>query len=371
MSEPALRALCVTSHPDRPETETFIGLRAAGIDLHVRCAPDALQLGRLQTAGVPVEPLRFERKLDRAAIASIRADLDALQPDILHLFDNRTVFNGLIAARGRRVRIITYRGIVGNVSYLSPMSWMRYLNPRVDRIVCVAEAVRQYFLDMHLLWIRLPPEKVVTIHKGHDLGWYRDRPVDRAGLGIPDAAFVVGCVANWRPRKGVEVLIEACRALPPDAPIHLLLVGNMENPDLQAKIDSSPYRDRIHVLGFRKDAPAVIAACDAAVLPSVKREGLPKTVIEAMAYGVPPVVTDCGGSPELVVDGVSGFVVPVRDPEALAGAINELYADAELRARLGQGARERIASTFRIEDTVARTLELYRDLVPVRAALSR
>ena len=105
------------------------------------------------------------------------------------------------------------------------------------------------------------------------------------------------------------------------------------------------------------------------MLPSVKREGLPKTVIEAMAYGVPPVVTDCGGSPELVADGVSGFVVPVRDPVALARAINELYADAGLRARLGQGARERIASAFRIEDTVARTLDLYRGLVPARAAL--
>jgi glycosyltransferase involved in cell wall biosynthesis len=260
------------------------------------------------------------------------------------------------------VKIVTYRGIVGNESFLNPFSWMRYLNPRVDRIVCVAEAVRRYFIEMRLLGLKVPIEKVVTIYKGHDLSWYRDTPVDRRALGIPTDSFVVGCVANWRPRKGVEVLLEACRSLPPDASIHVLLVGNMDSPGLKARIDASPYRNRIHVLGFRADAPAVIAACDAAVLPSIKREGLPKTVIEAMAYGVPPIVTDCGGSPELVVDGVSGLVVPVRDPVAISHAIRTLYEDAALRARLGRAARERIRDDFRIEDTVARTLALYRDL---------
>jgi glycosyltransferase involved in cell wall biosynthesis len=83
-----------------------------------------------------------------------------------------------------------------------------------------------------------------------------------------------------------------------------------------------------------------------------------------MAYGVAPVVTDCGGSPELVVHGVSGLVVPVADAEALAAAIRELYDDAALRARLGTAARERIGTAFRIEDTIAKTLALYRSLVP-------
>jgi glycosyltransferase involved in cell wall biosynthesis len=73
-------------------------------------------------------------------------------------------------------------------------------------------------------------------------------------------------------------------------------------------------------------------------------------------------VTDCGGSPELVVDGVSGLVVPVRDPLAIGRAIRKLYEDAGLRARLGRAARERIRNDFRIEDTIARTLALYRSL---------
>jgi glycosyltransferase involved in cell wall biosynthesis len=86
-------------------------------------------------------------------------------------------------------------------------------------------------------------------------------------------------------------------------------------------------------------------------------------LIEAMAYGVAPVVTDCGGSPELVQHGLSGLVVPVADAGALAAAIRMLRDDAALRARLGAAARERIARDFRIEDTIAKTLALYRSLV--------
>jgi len=82
-----------------------------------------------------------------------------------------------------------------------------------------------------------------------------------------------------------------------------------------------------------------------------------------MAYGVAPVVTDCGGSPEIVVDGECGLVVPVRDAGALARAIARLYEDAALRKRFGTAARARIGSEFRIERTIEQTLALYRELV--------
>ncbi len=123
------------------------------------------------------------------------------------------------------------------------------------------------------------------------------------------------------------------------------------------------------MLGYRSDAPALTAACDVFVLPSTKREGLARSLIEAMAYGIAPVVTDCGGSPELVVQGVSGLVVPVADAEALAAAIRTLHDDAALRARLGRAARERIGRDFRIEDTIAKTYALYASLAAERSGI--
>jgi glycosyltransferase involved in cell wall biosynthesis len=328
----------------------------------VLCSPHARQYRRLVDAGVPVTPFEIARRFDRKAIERIRIELRARRYDIIHLFNNKAVLHGLIAARGFPIKIVVYRGIVGNVSVLSPFSWLRYLNPRVDRIVCVAEAVRRYFLSLHLFGWRLPPEKVVTIYKGHDLAWYREPPADLAALGVPSGAFAVCCVANWRPRKGVEVLLEAFALLPPEKPIHLVLAGDMRNATLEKAIAAHPYRDRIHLLGVRTDAPAVAAACNVAVLPALRREGLPKTVIEAMAYGVPTIVTDIGGSPELVEHEISGIVIPPGDRAALANAILRLERDRELALELGRRGRERIRHDFSIQATIARTAALYREL---------
>ncbi len=138
----------------------------------------------------------------------------------------------------------------------------------------------------------------------------------------------------------------------------------MDDRRLTKKIEASPAAGRIHRIGHRSDAPAVAASCDVFSLPSTKREGLARAIIEAMAYRVPPVVTDCGGSPELVVDAECGYVVPIENARALADAFEKLYREPELRRRMGEAARERIGTHFRNEDTVRETIALYQQLVP-------
>ncbi len=361
-----IKTLCITEDADRPTTATFIGLVQAGVDVTVMCPPASDRRAALTEAGVRVLDLPLRKRVDRAGIAELRAELARGGYDILHLFSNKAVQNGLIASRGLPVKIVAYRGIVGNVSFFNPVSWQRFLNPRIDRIVCVANAVRDYFLSMRPAFLRVPPEKLVTIHKGHSLDWYRAAPADLRGVGVPPGSFVIGCVANYRPRKGIELLVDAFRELPAEWHAHLLLIGGgMDTPALTKRIAASPMAANIHVLGYRKDSPALTAACDVFALASTKREGLARSLIEAMAYGIAPVVTDCGGSPEVVVDGVSGIVVPVRDVPALAGALKRLHDDVSLRQRIGAAARERIRNAFRIEDTIAKTLELYSSLVRI------
>lgn len=339
----------------------FIGMHRAGVAVTVVCPPEHPHYPLLAAERIPVVDIRFRRNFDRAAIARVREELVRGAYDIVHTFNNKAISNVLLAARDLPVKIVAYRGIVGAVGFLDPMSWMRYLNPRIDRIVCVAEAIRQHFLNMRPKFLRMPAERPVTIHKGHKLEWYAEEPLDLTTVGVPREAFVVGCVANYRPRKGIEVLVEAMEQLPTD--VHLLLIGRMEAERLTRRIERSPAKARIHRTGFRQDAPALAAACDAFCLPSTRREGLSRAIIEAMAYGVPPVVTDSGGSPELVVDRVSGLVVAANDGRALAHAIERLYRDGEFRARLGRAARDRIATDFRNEDTVQKTIALYESLL--------
>ena len=358
-----IKVLCVIEDADRPTVATFIGMHRAGIDLTVVCPRARKSNAELTEAGVAVLDIELRSRFDSAGTRLLRDELRRGQYDILHVFNNKGLQNGLVASRGIDIRVVAYRGIVGNVSFFDPISWRRFLNPRIDRIVCVADAVRNYFLKMRPAFLRLPAERLVTIYKGHSLDWYTDAPADLTEFGVPPEAFVIGCVANVRPRKGIEFLVDAMAELPGDWQPHLLLVGHMDAPYLDKRIAMSPAADRIHKTGHRVDAPSLSAACDVFVLPSIRREGLARALIEAMAYGVPPIVTDCGGSPELVVDGASGFVVPVRDSRAISHAIRRLHEDPALCERIGRAARRRIGDAFRIEDTIEQTMALYRTLV--------
>lgn len=357
-----MKALWITSHKDtlnsiRPEAETLLGLARAGIECEIMTQGDSAYRPAMEAAGIRVIDFVPKHKFDRRAVNTIRDALIAGKHDILHLFNNKAVANGVMAARKLPVKVISYRGQTGNIHRYDPVCWLTHLNPRIDRVVAVANAVRD---DLRAL--RSDPENVVTIYKGHDLAWYRDRPADLSEFGIPAGAFTVGAVANYRPRKGIEVLIEATHHLPAHAPVHLLLVGaDMDKPKLRSLIGDSPMRERIHVAGFRPDACALIAACQASILASTKREGLPKTVIEAMVFGVPTVVTDTGGSAELVVDRETGFVVPPGDAPALARAMQYLCEHPVEADAMGRKGRERIDRHFNIRSTIAETADLYQN----------
>jgi len=359
-----MRALCITGYSDRPETETLIGLHRAGVELVVLSPPGAPRLSRLKEAGLDVSELTMRHRVDFRAQAVISRKLREHKPEILHLFTNKAINNGLLASWGMPVKVIAYRGIVGNVSYYYPISYTTFLNPGVDRVVCVAEAVRDYFVSGSFLGLRWPASRFVTIHKGHDLSWYDAPASDLREFGIPEDAFVVACLANVRPRKGIEVLIRSARFLNRDLPIHFLLVGEgMDQPRILKEIEQSPLKERFHTAGYREDAPALMAACQVSVLPALRREGLPKSIIESMVYECAPIVTNTGGSPELVEEGISGFVVPPGDVEALAAAIERLALDPAKCREIGRNARTRIGEHFKIGTTIDKTLALYEELL--------
>jgi glycosyltransferase involved in cell wall biosynthesis len=117
-------------------------------------------------------------------------------------------------------------------------------------------------------------------------------------------------------------------------------------------------RDRVRFLGRRDDVPALLAAADALVLPSWQ-EGLPLVVLEAMAAGVPVVATSVGGTPEAVVDGETGLLVPPRDVPALTAAIDTLLDDPERARRLGEAGRRRVRERFDAAESTRRILGLY------------
>lgn len=360
----SIRVLVITEHSDLPETCQFIGLHQAGVQLQVICPTTAPHKQLLLDAGVKMTWLKLNNRVDRTGRATIQAELDEGNYDIVHVFNNKALQNTLPLIKHSPIKLVAYRGIVGNVSEFDPISWMTYLNPRVDKIVCVANAIRDYFNKLRFLWWQFPQDKAVTIYKGHDLSWYQKPAVPRSTLGVPEDVFLVGCIANERPRKGLPFLIDSlARIAETGLNIHLILIGSINGTKTMAKIAQSPMKENIHLTGYRTDAAQVLAACDACILPAIKREGLPKSIIEGMVHQVTPIVTNTGGSPELIEAGVSGLIIEAGSAQAISEAIEYLARNPRKNRNMGVAAQARIQRDFNITTTVEQTLELYRKLL--------
>jgi glycosyltransferase involved in cell wall biosynthesis len=347
-----MKVLCVFIQPDLVEAKLLCKLQSSGFEVQVFCESKAAYQELLNEAEIPIRHIALKSKLSLSAITAIRKVILTDKPDIVHAFSARALSNVLLATTGLKLRpkILAYRGVVGNVSRVDPTSWISYLNPKVDAVSCVSEAVNKYLAS-----VGVPKEKLHTIYKGHDVSWYQNesKEYSRGSLGITAETIVIGCVANMRPSKGIDVLFEAIEKLPQDLPVKFLLVGQMELP---GNLKDDP---RIIALGFKKQASALMNLFDIIVMPS-RTEGLPKALLEAMAQGVAPIVTYAGGIPEIVRDGVDGIIVPVGDSEKLAEEIKKLVSDPASISRFKVTAKERVMQKFSIEQTVEQTAALYR-----------
>jgi glycosyltransferase involved in cell wall biosynthesis len=359
-----IRVLCINGQSDPAETGSFIEMHRMGIDITVITWPGTVNHDALLAAGVPVIPYVLKWKISPPCIRLIRAELKRKQYDVLHMLDKRATMNGLMASIGIDIKLVAYRGIIGNLAYWSPQSWLYLLNPRLDRIICVCDAIRRYLLDLGMPGMRMRREVPVTIHKGHRPELYAGDAEDLKQFGIPDDTFVVACTLRAVPRKGVPVFIEAIDGLPPGLNIHILMAGSkMDSPLHRGLAAKNSYANNIHIYGFLKRMPWILKGVDVSVLPSLKREGLPRAMLEAMIAGVVPIVTNSGGSPELIEKDVSGFIVEPGDPVAIREKILELYNDRERYARMSAAAKQRVLTDFTIEKTARETIAVYEDML--------
>ena len=195
---------------------------------------------------------------------------------------------------------------------------------------------------------------------------------ERAALGLADASVVVGTVSRISPQKGLDDFARAMRLVADAVPgARFVLVGDAPAGDEDLKrrfydlVASLKLTDRLVMAGYRSDAVALMKTFDVYVSSSLW-EGLPITLLEAMACRRPIVATDVGGNNDAVVDGQSGFLVPVGDPGALAGRVCQLLGDADLRRRVGDAGRQRVEELFSIAHTVGEIESLYARIVDGR-----
>jgi glycosyltransferase involved in cell wall biosynthesis len=233
---------------------------------------------------------------------------------------------------------------------------------RSDAVVAVSDAVR----DDVLRHERIDPARVRVIRNGVVMPPpmpAAERAAIRAGWGFGPHELVVGSVANYKPRKGLELLLRVAAGLRRKAPsMRLVLVGEGElRPALEALIAELGLGDIVRLHGRELDATRLYGAFDILAHAS-ESEGGPNAVIEAAAASLPIVATRAGGTVEVIEDGVSGLLVPVNDEAAFGEALAGLIAEPDLRVRLGAAARDRAERVFNLEQYVARTAALYEEL---------
>jgi len=332
------------------EGELFGGLRRAGIKA------TALNLGGKRNA------VRALRQL----IARMRSE----QPDVVVMRGYNAEVLGRIAvfATGVPHSVVWVHGIDFEHEHRS------FLRNVLDRLLVrqtssyfgVAEAQKRYLID----GLHCPDHKVRIIHNGVELALFDVRS-DRGILtefGIEAGQPVVGIVASLRPEKDHATFLHAARTVVNDFPkAQFLVVGDgTTRAELEALSAELGIADNVHFAGARKDIHPILRAIDVFTLSSTK-ETFPIAVLEAMACARPVVCTDVGGISEVVEDGVSGFLVPPKDPTQLAARLTQLLSCPDLVRRMGEAGRRRIEADYSLDRSVQETERAFEEIMGDRS----
>jgi L-malate glycosyltransferase len=352
--------LCLGKYATLPKRSLIMGLHLKGADITVVAhwpTPESLQL---ESAGIRLVYRPITKKIDIGAICKIRSLLKEEKYDLMHLTYGKAITNGLIASWGSDIKIVAYLGSL-NLHWHDPFAHISFLNRRIDKLICVSDGVREHVLKQAP---RRMKHKTIRIYKGYDPEWVKDvKPAERKNLGIPDDAFIVCCVANIRKIKGVNYFIKAAEFLPEDLPVWFLLIGDGSNsPQIKNMIRRTKYPDSFITEGHSEEPLSFISICNLYIQPSLS-EGLGRSLTEAMSLGKTIIVTEKGGAKELVSEGINGYVIPVRSPEAIAEKINYCYQNRDKLPLMGENSRRRILNDFNSQTTIDQTYNLYKDLL--------
>ncbi len=317
----------------------------------------------LKAAGVPVTLIGKRLKLDPFAYRRLVRFLKERRFDVVQTWIFAANVYGRLAARRAKVPVvITAEMAVDLWKGRSQLAIDRWLARWTNRVVGNSQAVVDFYRKAGV-----PEDRLACILSG--IGDEEPPEVDRAAvrreLGLPEDAPLILFAGRLAPQKGVDDLLAALDLLQHVQPeLRTIVVGDGPQRDLLAERIRAFRLDvdrRVQLLGHRDDVPRLLAASDLLVLPSLY-EGLPNVVLEAMRFRKPVVATAAPGTTEVVEDGVTGLLVPVRSPKELARALRQLVRDPDLAHRLGEAGRARAEAKFRAEIMVARFAELYEQL---------
>lgn len=330
----------------------------------VSLKPEGEYARRLRAQGAQVASLNITRAPGLRDARRLAAIIDGARPDAVHAL----MYSAIQLARLAKPLTKTRFRLIGSprVNYRSRSWWSlaadRALKGREDLTIAECEASRGFLIKS----LKYAPAKVVVIRNGVDVAGWSASKVDRGGrrmeLRLAGRDLLVGAVGRLDRQKGFPVLIRAM-ALLKDLPLKCAILGEgPERPRLEALIRQLGLESSVWLLGEKPDVTQWLSAFDLFCLPS-HWEGLPNSLLEAMALGLPVVASNVDGVPEAVRDGHDGALVPPGNPAALARALRALAGDPTRRAALGEAARATVAERFTLRRMLREYETAYDSLV--------
>lgn len=333
------------------------GLSKRGHRQWVVGQPGSPLLERAGEEGLETVALPMQSEFSLPAIWRLARLFRELQVQVVHMHTSHACTIGGMAAKivAVPVKIISRR--VDFSIRSNPFRRLKY-EWGMDRIIAISEGVRDV-----LVRDGINPEQIVVIRSGIDLS--RLDPtippeLFRKEISVDSATPVIGNIAHFADEKGHRYLVEAASRVISRIPqARFVLVGDGElKKSMEEQVARQGLSAAVLFTGFRTDIPKILTAIDLFVLSS-HLEGLCTSIMDAMAMGIAVVATRTGGVPEVVEEGVTGLLVPPRDPVALADAILRLLGDPERRRQMGQAGRRRVMERFSAERMVDETEKLY------------
>lgn len=325
----------------------------------VLCLQGAGELApRFEAAGIPVDVLDRDNSGALATLVAMRRYLRSRRPAILHTHNPTPHLYGALARLVTDIPVLVHTKH-GRGQLLTRRG--RHLNRLVGRMTDAVVGVSQDAADMARLVDRLPADRIRVIRNGIDATAFTPTPPTSPGWQVVH-------IARLNAIKDQTTLLRAARLVLDHHPtFRLELVGDGERrKELEHLTAELGLGNAVRFHGSQADVRPFLAGADAFVLSSVS-EGIALTLLEAMAAGLPVVATDVGGNREVVIPGETGFLVPARDPVALARALITLLSDPPRAARFGAAGRARVLTNFALDRAVAAYETLYRRLLERQA----
>ena len=326
-----------------------LGLRDRGHESFLIGSPGSPLVEKARAAGLAVAAIPMAADWDVRAARRIRARMRAWGVDLVHAHDARSHALAMIALLGRtEMPLVVTRRVP-----FPPRSVRLKYGSRVSRFIAISSAVKEAMVEGGI-----DASRISVVHSGIASRTGTVEPRDwRGELGWESETVICGIVGAMTAEKGVDLLQGIGKSMPPSSRkrARIILLGG------SAAAIHEVGGLTVHPAGFVADIDPAIRGLDVLWHPS-KAEGLGTSVIDAMSLGVPPLAFATGGLPEVIEDDVSGILVPPGDLAAFASAAARLIDDANLRARLSQGAIER-AKTFDALEMTKGTEAVYDEVL--------